>query len=62
MSEEPSKGQVSETQRLDRDEDQTPAAPGDSTAGYPDSESGGPDEGSAGPETSPPENRRDSKI
>ncbi|HVX53863.1 hypothetical protein [Nocardioides sp.] len=56
-----SEGQVSEVQRLDADEQDTPISPDDSTAGYPDSESGDPDTRGSGPDAKPPENRRDNE-
>lgn len=61
MSDEPeqSEGQVSEVQRLDEDDADTPISPGDSTGGYPESESGDPDTRGTGPDAAPPENRRD---
>lgn len=62
MTEKKNEGQLSETQRLDEDEKDTPIAPEDATAGYPESESGDVDEGAAGPDAPPPENRRDSHL
>ena len=58
---EQSEGQVSEVQRLDEDDAETPQAGEDSTAGYPDSESGDPDTRGSGPDAAPPENRRDNE-
>jgi hypothetical protein len=57
-----SEGQVSEVQRLDPDEQDTPISPEDSTAGYPESESGQPDTRGSGPDAKPPENKRDSEV
>jgi hypothetical protein len=56
-----SEGQVSEVQRLDPDEKDTPISPEDSTAGYPESESGQPDTRGSGPDAKPPENKRDNE-
>ena len=58
---EQSEGQVSEVQRLDQDDAETPQAGEDSTAGYPESESGAPDTQGSGPDAAPPENRRDNE-
>jgi hypothetical protein len=58
MTEKKSEGQVSETQRLDEDQKDTPIAPEDAVAGYPDGESDQPDEGAAGPNAIPTENAR----
>lgn len=54
-----SEGQVSEVQRLDGADAETPISPDDSTAGYPDSESGAPDTRGSGPDAAPPEHRQD---
>lgn len=62
MSEEQSEGQVSEVQRMDQDDAETPVSPSDSTAGYPTSESGSPDTHGSGPDAAPPENRRDNDM
>jgi hypothetical protein len=56
-----SEGQISEVQRLDPDEGDTPISPDDSTAGYPESESGQPDTRGSGPDAKPPENKRDNE-
>ena len=61
-SEDQAEGQVSEVQRLDPSESDTPISPGDSTAGYPESESGSPDARGTGPDAAPPENRRDQEL
>lgn len=44
-------GQVSEVSSFD--DEPTPIAPDDATAGAPDAESGEPDEGTAGPDAPP---------
>lgn len=56
-----SEGQLSEVQRLDPAEGDTPISPEDSTAGYPKSESGQPDTRGSGPDAKPPEHRRDNE-
>ncbi|MBO0842286.1 MAG: hypothetical protein J2O46_03815 [Nocardioides sp.] len=58
-SESEDTGEVSETQRLDETDAETPISPDDSVAGYPASESGRPDTQGSGPDAAPPENRRD---
>lgn len=57
-----SEGQVSEVQRLDEGDAETPISPTDSTAGYPPSESGDADTRGSGPDAAPPENRRDNEM
>lgn len=57
-----SEGQVSEVNRLDQGEADTPISPADATAGYPTSESGSPDTHGSGPDAAPPENRRDNDM
>lgn len=56
---EQSEGQVSEVQRLDGGDADTPISPEDATAGYPESEAGMPDTQGSGPDAAPPANRRD---
>ena len=54
MSEQHDEGQVSEVQRLDPDEADTPIADSEQVAAYPESESGEPDEGNeTGPDADP---------
>jgi hypothetical protein len=62
QSEGQSEGQVSEVQRMDQGDEETPISPGDSTAGYSTSESGSPDTEGSGPDAAPPENRRDNDM
>ena len=57
-----SEGQVSEVNRLDEADADTPISPADATAGYPASESGSPDTRGSGPDAAPPENRRDNDL
>ena len=53
MSEQPEDGQVSEVQRLDPAEADSPIQPDQATAGYPEGESGHAQEGTAGPNAAP---------
>jgi hypothetical protein len=59
MSENDDEGQVSEVQRMDEGEKDTPISPDDATAGYPESETGDPDTGPAGPDATPNRGSRD---
>jgi len=59
MTENDDQGQISEVQRMDEDEKDTPISPEDATSGYPEGETGDPDTGPAGPDANPNRGSKD---